>query len=81
MEEIKKDDNISVIKNKINKNLEVIIELYDINVSNYNNEINLNQNKSKGNNIYNFYNDLKSYIEQYEFIYNKINNLEEQQAQ
>ena len=81
LEEIKKDDNISVIKNKINKNLEAIIELYDINVSNYNNEINLNQNKSKGNNIYNFYNDLKSYIEQYEFIYNKINNLEEQQAQ
>ena len=78
LEEIKNDDNISVIKNKINKNLESIIELYDIDTTNNNQETNQFKYKSKGNNIYNFYNDLKSYIEQYEFIYNKIENLIEQ---
>ena len=81
LEEIKKDDNISIIKNKINKNLEAIIELYDIDITNNNNEINLYKNKSKGNNIYNFYKDLKSYIEQYGFIYNKIDNLAEEKNQ
>lgn len=81
LEEIKNDDNISVIKNKINKNLESIIELYDIDITSNNHEINQFKPKSKGNNIYNFYNDLKSYIEQYEFIYNKIEYLAEQQKQ
>lgn len=74
LEEIKKDDSISVIKNKINHNLEAIIELYDINVNENKDNININSKNSKGFNIYIFYNSLKSYIEQYEFIYNQIDN-------
>ena len=74
LEEIKKDDSISVIKNKINKNLEAIIELYDINVKENQDNKNMNPKNTKGFNIYIFYNSLKSYIEQYELIYNKIDN-------
>lgn len=74
LEEIKTDDSISVIKNKINKNLEAIIELYDINVKENQDNKNLNLKNSKGFNIYIFYNSLKSYIEQYVFIYNQIEN-------
>ena len=74
LEENKKDDSISVIKNKINHNLEAIIELYDINVKENQDNKNLNLKNSKGFNIYIFYNSLKSYIEQYEFIYNLIDN-------
>ena len=74
LEEIKKDDSISVIKNKINKNLEAIIELYDINVKEDKDNKNVNSKNSKGFNIYIFYNSLKSYIEQYEYIYNQIDN-------
>ena len=47
LEEIKNDDNISVIKNKINKNLESIIELYDIDTTNNNQETNQFKYKSK----------------------------------
>ena len=32
-DEIKEDDSISVIKNKINNNLETIIKLYDIDIN------------------------------------------------
>jgi hypothetical protein len=74
LEEIKKDDTISIIKNKINNNLEAIIELYDINIEEKNNKKNINKKFSKGNNIYNFYNDLKKYVEQYELLYNNIDN-------
>ena len=74
LEEIKKDDSISIIKNKINQNLEAIIELYDINVKENRDNKNLSSKNSKGINIYIFYNSLKSYIEQYEFIYNQIDN-------
>ena len=74
LEEIKKDDSIPVIKNKITKNLEIIVELYDINILD-NDEKNQNKNNTKGINIYNFYNALKAYIELYEIMFKKIDNL------
>ena len=74
LEDIKNDDSISTIKNKINNNLETIIELYDIDIKTLN-QINSCKNISKGINIYNFYNDLKSYVEQYEIIFKKLENL------
>ena len=74
LEEIKKDDSISVIKNKTNNILEAIIELYDIDIKDDKSDKNLSSKNSKGYNIYIFYNSLKSYIEQYEFIFNQLNN-------
>ena len=78
LEEIKKDDNVSVIKNKINSNLEAIIELYDLDITENQKEKNSNKINSKGINIYNFYRDLKSYVEQYELMYNQLNNFVKQ---
>ena len=75
IDEIKKDDSISVIRNKITRNLEVIKDLYDIDIKPEKDEGNSLKCDSKGNIIYNFYKDLKSYVEQYELIYNNINNL------
>ena len=77
IDEIKKDDSISIIKNKITRNLEVIKDLYDIDIKPEKVENNSLKNVSKGNNIYNFYKDLKSYVEQYELIYNSLDNLSE----
>ena len=77
MDEIKKDDSISIIKNKITRNLEVIKDLYDIEIIPETDKNNSLKNDSKGNNIFNFYKYLKSYVEQYELIYNKIDNLSE----
>ena len=77
MDEIKKDDSISIIKNKITRNLEVIKDLYDIEIIPVTDKNNSLKNDSKGNNIFNFYKYLKSYVEQYELIYNKIDNLSE----
>ena len=77
IDEIKKDDSISIIKNKITRNLEVIKDLYDIDIKPIKVENNSLKIVSKGNNIYNFYKDLKSYVEQYEFIYNSLDNLSE----
>ena len=72
--EIKKDDSVSVIKNKTNNILEAIIELYDIDIKDDKSDKNLSSKNSKGYNIYIFYNSLKSYIEQYEFIFNQLTN-------
>jgi hypothetical protein len=74
LEEIKKDDSISVIRNKINRNLEAIIELYDVDVTQNQKEKKTDKINSKGINIYNFYHDLKSYVEQYEIIYKQLDN-------
>ena len=74
LEEIKKDDSVSVIKNKTNNILEAIIELYDIDIKDDKSDKNLSSKNSKGYNIYIFYNSLKSYIEQYEFIFNQLTN-------
>ena len=62
------DDNISVIKNKINNNINMIMELYDIDAINCKN----NKNNSMSYKLYEFYCILKEYIEQYDLIFNKI---------
>ena len=77
IDEIKKDDSISIIKNKITRNLEVIKDLYDIEIIPETDKNNSLKIVSKVNNIYNFYKDLKSYVEQYELIYNNLHNLSE----
>ena len=68
------DDSIEVIKNKIKINLNTIIELYDINDEDNNNKsINIcNKKNSMAYHIYNYYNNLKEYVNQYDFIYNKL---------
>ena len=72
LEDIKEDDSIAVIKNKINNNLEIIIELYDIDINKNEKDNNSNKKNSISNNLYMFYKNLKSFIEQYELIYNQI---------
>jgi hypothetical protein len=68
------DDSIEAIKNKIKINLNTIIELYDINDEDNNNKsINIcNKKNSMAYHIYNYYNNLKEYVNQYDFIYNKL---------
>ena len=72
LENIDIDDNISIIKNKINNNLKAIVELYDIEENNYKNDKICNKNKSMSYKLYDFYISLKKYIEQYDLIFNKI---------
>lgn len=66
------DDNISIIKNKIDKNLSTIMELYDIDENNGKNNNICNKKSSMSYQIYDFYNSLKSYVNQYDLIFNKI---------
>ena len=75
---IDKDDNISVIKNKIKENLKAIEEVYDVNSfkgeDNGGSKIQQYQhdcikNKSMAHQIYNFYYNLKHYINEFEKIY------------
>ena len=76
---INKDDNINIIKNKIEENLQALEELYDVdNIKNednggikikkyqYNGGV---KNKSMAQQIYNFYNNLKNYVNEFEKIY------------
>ncbi len=76
---INNDDNINVIKNKIDENLNAIQELYDVNnfkkeeednggviVKRYQMEF---KSKSMAHQIYNFYINLKSYVNEFEKIY------------
>ena len=74
------DDNINVIKNKIEKNINTIIELYDIDENNCKNNINnnnsiINKKNSMSYQLYEFYNSLKKYVDQYFIIFNKIENI------
>ena len=74
------DDNINIIKNKIEKNINTLIELYDIDENNCKNNINknniiINKNKSISYQLYDFYNSLKAYVDQYYNIFNKIENI------
>ena len=73
-----KDDNINVIKNKIEENLQAIKELYD--VESFKDEDNGGvqikkyqydgtKSKSMAYQIYNFYNNLKNYVNEFEKIY------------
>ena len=75
---IDKDDNISVIKNKIKENLKAIEEVYDVNSfkgeDNGGSKIQQYQhdcikNKSMAHQIYNFYYNLKNYVNEFEKIY------------
>ena len=72
-----KEESLNDIKNKIEKNLQTIQELYDIN--NLNNEENGIKNEQKYNKknkgasmaqqIYNYYYNLKNFIKEFEKIY------------
>ena len=75
---INKGDNINVIKNKIEENLKSIEEVYNVNnledeynggtkVQNY--QYNFMRNKSMPYQIYNFYSNLRNYVNEFEKIY------------
>ena len=76
---INKDDNINVIKNKIDENLNAIKELYDLNIfkgegdngetkgKKY--QLEGVKSKSMAYQIYNFYTNLKNYVNEFEKIY------------
>ena len=75
---INENDNINTIKNKIEENLQAIKELYDVdNFKREDNGGNIfmkyqydgSKSKSMANQIYSFYNNLKSYINEFEKIY------------
>ena len=68
------DDSIEVIKNKINSNLSTIIELYDIDENTKNNNI-CKKNTSMSYQLYDFYNNLKDYVNQYDILLNTINDI------
>ena len=73
LQTIDEDDSIETIKNKININLNTIIELYDIDGEDNNKTTNIyNKKKSMAYQIYDFYISLKEYVNQYDIIYNKI---------
>ena len=73
-----KDDNINVIKNKIEENLQAIKELYDVEtfkdednggvqIKKY--QYDGTKSKSMAYQIYTFYNNLKNYVNEFEKIY------------
>ena len=75
---INKDDNISMIKNKIEENLKSIEEVYNINKHEdeynggtkvQNGQYNFMRNKSMPYQIYNFYSNLRNYVNEFEKIY------------
>ena len=75
---IDKNDNISIIKNKIKENLKAIKEVYGINnfiiENNGGEKLKLHQydettNKSMAYQIYNYYYNLENYINEFEKIY------------
>ena len=71
LQNIEFNDNIDVIKNKININLNTIIELYDIDTNISDDNI-FNKKNSMAYQLYDFYNNLKAFVNQYDFIYNKL---------
>ena len=76
---IDNDDNLSTIKNKIDENIQAIKELYDLDdfkdeedngrakIKKY--QYDNMKNKSMAYQIYNFYNNLKNYVNDFEKIY------------
>ena len=73
LNKIDNNDNFQTIKNKINSNIEMIKELYDINE----NEICINK-KSKGYKLFDFYSNVAKLLNKYEVIctnIDKINNI------
>ena len=73
LNKIDNNDNCQTIKNKINSNIEMIKELYDIN------EIDIDINKkSKGYKLFDFYSNVAKLLNKYEVIctnIDKINNI------
>ena len=73
LNKIDNNDNFQTIKNKINSNIEMIKELYDIN------EIDIDINKkSKGYKLFDFYSNVAKLLNKYEVIctnIDKINNI------
>ena len=73
LNKIDNNDNFQTIKNKINSNIEIIKELYDIN------EIDIDINKkSKGYKLFDFYFNIAKLLNKYEVIctnIDKINNI------
>ena len=73
LNKIDNNDNFQIIKNKINSNIEIIKELYDIN------EIDIDINKkSKGYKLFDFYSNVAKLLNKYEVIctnIDKINNI------
>ena len=69
-------DSIEVIKNKINMNLDIIIELYGMEVDNKNiPKLKMcDKNKSIAYQLFEYYNDIKSLINKFETLYNSIDN-------
>ena len=76
MQSLDEDDSIDVIKNKINTNLNIIIELYGIENENNIPNINIcNKKKSMAYKLYDFYKDINILVNKFENIYNNIGNI------
>ena len=70
LNKIDNNDNFQTIQNKINSNIEMIKELYDIN----DNEICINT-KSKGYKLFEFYSNISTLLNKYEVLCTNIDNI------
>ena len=70
LNKIDNNDNFQTIKNKINANIDMIKELYDINE----NDIDINK-KSKGYKLFEFYSNIATLLNKYEVICSNIDNI------
>ena len=75
MKSLEADDSIEVIKNKIDMNLNIIIELYGIEVNNIPNLDFCNNKKSIAYQLYDYYKEVKSLVNRFEKIYNNFDNI------
>lgn len=70
MNSLDADDSIEVIKNKIDMNLNIIIELYGIETNNIPKIDFCNNKKSIAYQLYDYYKEVKSLVNKFEKIYN-----------
>ena len=70
MSSLDADDSIEVIKNKIDMNLNIIIELYGIEINNIPKIDFCNNKKSMAYQLYDYYKNIKSLVNKFETIYN-----------
>ena len=75
MKSLDADDSIEVIKNKIDMNLNIIIELYGIEDNNILNLDFCNNRKSIAHQLYDYYKEVKSLVNKFEKIYNNFENI------
>ena len=75
MKSLEADDSIEVIKNKIDINLNIIMELYGIEVNNIPNLDFCNNKKSIAYQLYDYYKEVKSLVNRFEKIYNNFDNI------